>query len=595
MHSVLRERQLEVHGHVHELLQELTRGWRQEVEEVDHRGGDLEVFRRGPRLLLPPGRHLLLGLQPPSQVLQQFLAERRVEPVAQELEEPLQSHEQRHGEVLVVRQVHQDRPQRRLKEFFGQRLLLNHALQALLGDLHHLRVAGRERLEKHRDYPLAELRQLFLAGRRRLELGVRHGAAHQADARGSQRVRRIRGTRATLERVRIVVLGDDQRLLEQPDGLRVDAHERRRSGGEAKVDDVDNLRLHVDVLGPERPAEQRLRVRGFHVQHLVHVQAAAFAEAHHRGFHHGSNRGGRGGGEELLGEDGDGCFDSGRRVLASDVHVLGRRSLQHAVEHARGGANLLDGVRREGLKRAEQRLQNLRQVGSKRGDWEDAGERVDAGDAADSRLPALLEARVHEPREQLGDERAERGWDRDDERGGGGCLGGIRLLLRLFLLLLVVAILLVVFVPALLLLVVVVVILGALLPALLASLGVALLGFVLLLDAVLLLHLGLVDVHLVKVGVLLGVGLDPLLGVFLARLLLLLLALDSLLRGGDDVLGLFRLLLGDADDRRVAGQGHHAVDEGLHRVERRFHVRLLAALEGVHERVEEEGGVQLAK
>ena len=465
----------------------------------------------------------------------------------------------------------------------------------MLGDLHHLRVAGRERFEKHRDYPLAELRQLFLAGRRRLELGVRHGAAHQADTRGSQRVRRIRGTRATLERVGIVVLGDDQRLLEQPDGLRVDAHERRRSGGEAKVDDVDNLRLHVDVLGPERPAEQRLRVRRFHVQHLVHVQAAAFAEAHHRGFHHGANRGGRGGGEELLGEDGDGCFDSGRRVLASDVHVLGRRSLQHAVEHARGGANLLDGVRREGLKRAEQRLQNLRQVGSKRGDWEDAGERVDAGDAADCRLPALLEARVHEPREQLGDERAERGGDRDDERGGGGCLGGIRLLLRLFLLLLVVAVLLVVFVPALLLLVVVVVVLGTLLPALLAGLGVALLGFVLLLDAVLLLHLGLVDVHLVKVGVLLGVGLDPLLGVFLARLLLLLLALDRLLRGGDDVLGLFRLLLGDADDRRVAGQGHHAVDEGLHRVERRFHVRLLAALEGVHERVEEEGGVQLAK
>ena len=151
--------------------------------------------------------------------------------------------------------------------------------------------------------------------------------------------------------------------------MRVDAHDRRGPRRETKVDDVHNLGLNVDVLGPERPGEQRLRVRRLDVEHLVHVHAASFAEAHHGSLHHGADGGRRSRGEEFLGEDGDGGFHAGGRVLAAYVHTLGRRSLEHAVEHPGRDRHLRDGVRREQLQRAEQRLRNLRKGCSQRRDW----------------------------------------------------------------------------------------------------------------------------------------------------------------------------------------------------------------------------------
>mmetsp|Transcript_3400 Transcript_3400/g.14900 ORF Transcript_3400/g.14900 Transcript_3400/m.14900 type:complete len:215 (-) Transcript_3400:5014-5658(-) len=214
MHPVLRQRALQRHRHHHELLQKLARGRRQQVEEVDHGGGDLKVLRRRAGLLLAARRHLLLGIQPSAKVLEEFLAERRVEPVAEQLEEPLQAHEQRHGEVLVVRQVDEDRAKRRLQKLLGQRLLLDHPFESLLRDLHDVRVSRGERLEEHGDYPLPELRELLLARGGRLELGVRHGGADQTDARGSQRVQRISRGGPALERVGVVVLGHHQSLLE---------------------------------------------------------------------------------------------------------------------------------------------------------------------------------------------------------------------------------------------------------------------------------------------------------------------------------------------------------------------------------------------
>ena len=91
MYTRLRQRLLQLHGEHHQRLEELARGLRKQVEQVDHRGGDLEVLGRRARLLRGLAGSLLLcvRLQPAAQVLQKLLAERGVEPVGEQLQQTL--------------------------------------------------------------------------------------------------------------------------------------------------------------------------------------------------------------------------------------------------------------------------------------------------------------------------------------------------------------------------------------------------------------------------------------------------------------------------------------------------------------------------
>ena len=127
------------------------------------------------------------------------------------------------------------------------------------------------------------------------------------------------------------------------------------------------------------------------------------------------------------------------------------------------------------------------------------------------------------------------------------------------------------------------------------------LGRFLLLDLLLLDFVSFIDVHLVFAAPSFprppSRGLNRLLGILrLLRLLrlLLLLALDRRLGRAASFARSAASSSETPVHRGVAREGHHAVDERLHRVERRLHVRPLAGFHRVHEGVEEQRGVQLA-
>ena len=251
-----------------------------------------------------------------------------------------------------------------------------------------------------------------------------------------------------------------------------------------------------------------------------------------------------------------------------------------------------------------------------RGRGKNPGQRVDTRDAAHHGLPALLEAHVRQPGKELGDERVEGG------RNGG--FSRRRDDRRVFLLLDITF-----FVPVLHLALVlrrrvrVLAILVFGLGGLLAGRGGAParrarlfrrrhLGLVLLLVFVLVagvIHLRVLLLCFFRIRVRRLRGVRDIRGIRLhsARVDA---SVPHRLRGDRSAFPFFifqfqaRLSVGDAGARvlgvlrgnpnhgGVARQSHDAVDERLYRAQRRFDVRALAALHRVHQRVQEQGGVE---
>ena len=169
--------------------------------------------------------------------------------------------EERHGELAVVGQVEEDRPERRLQQFLLELLLGDHLRERVAGDVDHVLALDGEAAEEGGDHLVAQLGVL-----RRLEAFVDHRRAQQLDARDAEAHLDRHAAHVEAEHPpalprparRLLVHRRREHLPQHAHHRRVEREERRTPVG-AGLLDAERDRLNVRHLREERQRAEPLR------------------------------------------------------------------------------------------------------------------------------------------------------------------------------------------------------------------------------------------------------------------------------------------------------------------------------------------------